>query len=239
MCNVKVLNSWRCFGKNRDHKWLHFRLQHILLSQWPALQNLDYPYPLVFLMVFLKDASSHHQAKWWCYVNSSFTTHIVKNCCKPIIIRVCDLQFQDVSITNLYFILLYIHFAPQLLSAGISLWRNWTVLLLRPPPNVVVIVLRASISSAFSSIDLTPNRIVRCQLQPPFSNSQDYEVLLTRFCALAFGWVKVGQTCLPVTKHPREWQLYLFFSTSLSFSFIHTHIQTHTHTHLPADNVQM
>lgn len=57
------------------------------------------------------------------------------------------------------------------------------------------------------------------ELQRPFSNCQDYEVLLTRFCALAFGWVKLGQTCLPVTKHPREWQLYLCFSVTLT----HTH----------------
>lgn len=82
--------------------------------------------------------------------------------------------------------------------------------------------------SAFYATDLTPNRIARRQLQPPFSNSQDYEVLLTRFCALAFGWVKVGQTCLPVTKHPREWQLYLF--SSVSHSLTHTHT-SHTHTH--------
>lgn len=59
-------------------------------------------------------------------------------------------------------------------------------------------------------------RLVR-QLPPPFSNCQDFEVLLTRFCALAFGSEKVGQTYLPVTKHPGEWQLYLFSSVS------HTH----------------
>lgn len=38
----------------------------------------------------------------------------------------------------------------------------------------------------------------------PFGGCLDYEVSSTRFCALAFGSEKVGQTCLPLTKHPRE-----------------------------------
>lgn len=61
------------------------------------------------------------------------------------------------------------------------------------------------------------------ELQRPFGVRQDYEDLLTRFCALAFGRLKVGQTCLPVTKHPGEWQLYLCVCLFL--------LHRHTHTH--------
>ncbi len=68
---------------------------------------------------------------------------------------------------------------------------------------------------------------LRVNLSDPSANRQDYEVLLTRFCALAFGSVKLGQTCLPVTKHPGEWQLYLCSSVTLA------------HTPSPVDNVQM
>lgn len=116
---------------------------------------------------------------------------------------------------------------PWIHTALLQSWHLWNIQRLRKLSSLCFS------GNFFLKETQTPQDLCT-NFSQPFSGWLEYEASSTRFCALAFGSVKVGQTCLPLTKHPREWQLYLYF-----FHHTHTHTPAHACSLLPADNVLM
>lgn len=113
-------------------------------------------------------------------------------------------------------------------SLGAILWGQWIHTVLLESWHLWNVQRHGKVSGLSFSGDFSLQQTKMPQtlctnFSQPFGGCLDYEVSSARFCALAFGWVKVGQACLPLTKHPREWQLYLDF-----FHHAHRHTQACT-----------